>query len=221
MARTEAETADKKRAERGKRYAKKFYLSDGLALYDALAEAQRTGHPYQTLLDSPPASLRVAHPFDWTRKPFALPVEPRVAFKVPVLYLRTILLEMVFQGNGVLEWEQLRKSCRLLADPDRLTRIAEGQVGSVARQWRQQFCDRLPVDELFDTLSGFCHDRTLRVVPRDGVRMIELLNEKQYEHFPHVRCDARLALAAAATLPPEPVMAEEQQFSSLEAILLS
>ena len=40
MARTEAETADKKRAERGKRYAKKFYLSDGLALYDALAVAQ-------------------------------------------------------------------------------------------------------------------------------------------------------------------------------------
>lgn len=40
MARTEAETAAKKRAERGKRYAKKFYLSDGLALYDALAVAQ-------------------------------------------------------------------------------------------------------------------------------------------------------------------------------------
>jgi hypothetical protein len=40
VARTEAETAAKKRAERGKRYAKKFYLADGLALYDALAIAQ-------------------------------------------------------------------------------------------------------------------------------------------------------------------------------------
>src|SRR5271169_4613 len=40
MAKTEAEILAKKRAERGKRYSKKFYLADGLALYDALAEAQ-------------------------------------------------------------------------------------------------------------------------------------------------------------------------------------
>lgn len=36
----EAKTAAKKRAERNKRYAAKFYLADGCALYDALAVAQ-------------------------------------------------------------------------------------------------------------------------------------------------------------------------------------
>ena len=32
-----------------------------LEIYDALAEATRTGKPYQTLLDPPPADPRVAH----------------------------------------------------------------------------------------------------------------------------------------------------------------
>ena len=33
-----------------------------LEIYDALSEATRTGHPYQTRLDPPPADPRVAHP---------------------------------------------------------------------------------------------------------------------------------------------------------------
>ncbi|HEU4410065.1 MAG TPA: hypothetical protein VFS43_32725 [Polyangiaceae bacterium] len=34
----------------------------GLEAYDAMAEAARTGRPYPTRLDPPPADLRVAHP---------------------------------------------------------------------------------------------------------------------------------------------------------------
>ncbi len=33
-----------------------------LEIYDAMAEAIRTGRPYQTRLDPPPADLRAAHP---------------------------------------------------------------------------------------------------------------------------------------------------------------
>ena len=33
-----------------------------LEIYDAMAEAMKTGQPYQTLLDPPPADPRVAHP---------------------------------------------------------------------------------------------------------------------------------------------------------------
>ncbi len=33
-----------------------------LAIYDALAESMRTGQPYQTRLDPPPADLRCCHP---------------------------------------------------------------------------------------------------------------------------------------------------------------
>lgn len=33
-----------------------------LECYDAMAEAMKTGHPYQTILDPPPADPRVAHP---------------------------------------------------------------------------------------------------------------------------------------------------------------
>ncbi|MCC6652815.1 MAG: hypothetical protein IT348_16805, partial [Candidatus Eisenbacteria bacterium] len=33
-----------------------------LEIYDAMAEAARTGKPYQTRLDPPPGDQRVAHP---------------------------------------------------------------------------------------------------------------------------------------------------------------
>ena len=33
-----------------------------LEIYDAMAHAMKTGEPYQTLLDPPPAAPRVAHP---------------------------------------------------------------------------------------------------------------------------------------------------------------
>ena len=33
-----------------------------LEIYDAMQQAIETGQPYQTLLDPPPADLRVAHP---------------------------------------------------------------------------------------------------------------------------------------------------------------
>lgn len=44
-----------------------------LEIYDAMAEAMRSGIPYQTRLDPPPADPRVAHPEStrpaWARKP--------------------------------------------------------------------------------------------------------------------------------------------------------
>jgi hypothetical protein len=46
-----------------------------LEIYDVMAEAQRTGTPYQTRLDPPPADPRVAHPP--IEQPVALP-SPRV-----------------------------------------------------------------------------------------------------------------------------------------------
>jgi hypothetical protein len=39
-----------------------------LEIYDAMAEAARTGRPYATRLDPPPADPRIAHPQDPTRK---------------------------------------------------------------------------------------------------------------------------------------------------------
>jgi hypothetical protein len=38
-----------------------FAWLNTLEIYDAMAEAERTGVPYQTRLDPPPADPRVAH----------------------------------------------------------------------------------------------------------------------------------------------------------------
>jgi hypothetical protein len=48
----------KDEAEHGEYRTKRVILE----LYDRMAEASRTGAPYQTMLDPPPADPRVAHP---------------------------------------------------------------------------------------------------------------------------------------------------------------
>jgi hypothetical protein len=187
-----------------------------LAIYDAMQTATATGVAYQTLLDPPPANIRAAHPFDWSKKPLALPDEPRVAIEPVANYAPAVMLELVYLNNGVIEWELLRKAWRLLADPDRLARLGEKQAESVARAWRKHFRDKLQRGDLIDTLSGFCHAGTLDIGSRDGVRVVRLLNENEYKHLPHVSCDARLALAVAATLPPEVDATEDKRVSALE-----
>lgn len=175
-----------------------------LEIYDEMAEAIRTGKPYQTRLDPPPASIRVAHPFDWTRQPFQVPAEPRVPFQPANNYAPTVMLELVYLSNGRLPWQQLRKAWSLLSNPNELAKNGEPMFGSEVRNWRREFNDSVAPDDLIDTLSGFCHSGTLALPNRDGAKIVEFRNEEDYVYFPHVRCDARLALAVAAELPDEP-----------------
>jgi hypothetical protein len=187
-----------------------------LRIYDALSEAQRTGTPYQTVLAPAPAHIRVAHPFDWTQKPFTIPEEPRVAIRPVENYAPAVLLELVVQCNGKLSWDRLRKAWRLLSDPDGLAKRAELQFGFEARKWKQVFNDRLALNDLVDTLSGFCHAGTLWFGERDGIRVVEMLNQEEYVYLPHLRCDARLALAVGEDLSPEPELSATH-ISALEA----
>jgi hypothetical protein len=61
-----------------------------LAVYDALAEAGRTGKPYRTLLDPPPADPRVAHPAKkMAPPPSRRDLQRRQAVAYIVLLLRT------------------------------------------------------------------------------------------------------------------------------------
>lgn len=70
-----------------------------LEIYDDMAEAQRTGQPYQTRLNPPPADLRVAHPWDpafgeppepgqeWVEVEYTLATEPPAAVaEAPATY---------------------------------------------------------------------------------------------------------------------------------------
>jgi hypothetical protein len=190
-----------------------------LEIYDALGEAAQSGKAYQTLLKPPPGSIRAAHPFDWTKCPLVFPQEPRVPFSVAANYAPAVMLEMVYQNNGALEWELLRKGWRLLSEPERLARMSQKQFGNVANQWKRRYCDNLAKDDLIDTLSGFCHQGTLQLVRRKGVRVVEILDEQEYKFLPDVRCDARLAMAIAATLPPETEISEESELLDLDKFL--
>jgi hypothetical protein len=188
-----------------------------LAIYDAMTEAIHTGHPYQTRLAPSPASIRVAHGFNWERNSLVIPEEPRAPFQVAANYAPTVMLEMLWQHNGTIPWETMRHAWDLLSDPDSLAKKGQAKFGVLATKWRKRYCDQLARNDLIDTLSGFCHEGTLSMRQINGERVVELYKEERYAFFADVRCDARIALAVAATLPQEHEECLDARFADLVA----
>lgn len=183
-----------------------------LELYDALAEATRTATHYQTRLDPPPAALAVTHPWRWEDKPLVLPSEPRVPLPERWQYVVSVMIELVWQADGKLTWPILREATDLLADRLRLSRVAKNDLGAVTDKWLALKGDVFDLTQRWDQLSGLCFAGKLRVVRRNGELVVELLSVEGHRSFPHVRFDARLALAAARSLPdatPTPVILAE------------
>jgi hypothetical protein len=186
-----------------------------LALYDQLTESQRTGQSFTSLLCPAPATLAAAHRWSWRDLPLVLPKEPRVAFGNANLYAQTVLLELLWQSGGELPFPRLRQAARLLAHHHRreLASRAEAIFGNAVRHWEKDAADFFPEDLLRSTLEGYYQTGTLRARMDAEHYVIELVESAHYQHFAHVRVDARLALAVAAALPPdeEPATPEESR----------
>lgn len=172
-----------------------------LEIYDALAESTRTSTPYQTRLDPPPASLAVTHPWRWEDQPLELPSEPRVPFAEGWQYVVSVMIELVWQADGKLPWPILRTATELLADRPHLSRVTKKDLGSVVANWLKLNGDVFDLTHRWDQLSGLCFAGKLRIVRRNGELVVELLSVDGHQSFPHVRFDARLALAVARSLP--------------------
>ncbi|ODA29726.1 Eco57I restriction-modification methylase domain-containing protein [Planctopirus hydrillae] len=92
-----------------------------LKIYDAMQTAIRTGIPYQTLLDPPPADPRVAHPD--RRNAISTPSRKRLAQGERILLLK-LLLE---QSTNALDRDRLERGIVLALTKTAHERIANNQ----------------------------------------------------------------------------------------------
>jgi len=184
-----------------------------LEIYDALAVAMQTGKAYQTRLNPAPASLAVAHPWDWQTKPLELPAVLRVPLPESWQYVVNVMVELLWQAGGSLPWRGLRTATDLLSDRQRFARLGELHVGQIALDWLALNGDSFDATHRWDQLSGFCHQGTMRVVRRNDELIVELMSADGHVLFPHVRFDARLAITVVRLQPvaaPTPAEAKEE-----------
>jgi hypothetical protein len=99
--------------------------------------------------------------------------------------------------------------------------VAKNDLGAVTGNWLALKGDVFDLTQRWDQLSGLCFAGKLRVVQRNGELVVELLSVEGHRSFPHVRFDARLALAAARSLPhatsTPAVLAETKRIEELVA----
>ena len=200
-----------------------------LEIYDAMAESTRTGSPYQTRLNPPPADPRCCHPPKqavipaptWMDRPLVLPTSRRVIL-TPDRYRATVVPHLLYQTGGRISFDRFRKAYWLLTEPKTLERYASDTVGEIARKWSRTFGETLQKDMFIPHLKGAV-GRQLHFVQKDGERWLELRDPKVADDE-HVICDARLAILVADIWPlTEPITplapAEEITIQELEAVL--
>jgi len=200
-----------------------------LELYDALAEAQRTGKPFVSSLNPPPADARCCHPPKqlpipvpiWMDRELVLPTSRRVVL-TPDRYRAAVVPHLLYQSGGSVSFDRFRKAYWLLTEPKMLERYATNAVGEIARKWSRSFSDTLQKDMFIEHLKGAV-GRQLHFIHKDGERWLELRDPKVADDE-HVIFDARLALLVADIWPvAEPIAplapAEEIAIKQLEAVL--
>jgi hypothetical protein len=107
-----------------------------LEVYDAMAEAIRTGKPYQTRLDPPPADPRMAHRAKVTVGVLRTPrVRPKIAaIEADARFLWACL----YASGGTVRTRDLARAYSLRSHPTELARLSPDTVGAEAREWAKR-----------------------------------------------------------------------------------
>jgi hypothetical protein len=105
-----------------------------LEVYDAMAEAARSGHAYETRLTPGPADLLVAHSPRSTVP--AVPQMPSIRPSLPPIQDGAILIWAILHaGGGAIRRSDLARAFALRSRPELLTRLAPVAVKAVATEW--------------------------------------------------------------------------------------
>lgn len=108
-----------------------------LEIYDAMAEAIRTGRPYQTRLDPPPADPRVAHPAKIRAIALKVP-RARPEFAVGAEADARFLWACLYESGGTVRTRDLARAYSLRSHPAELARLAPATVGTEASVWAKR-----------------------------------------------------------------------------------
>jgi hypothetical protein len=192
-----------------------------LRIYDALAEAQRTGQPYQTLLSPPPADPAVAHPPRAVMLKPELPTGARQPAPNPQIYLMQLTILLLHQNRGTLALDRMMDACALLSLPDTLVKHAAIEVGDLAKRWQSRFREKIQADLFLPMLRDLV-DRGVVRLKRDGTgTSVVLTDASAVPSNLEVAFDASLALDVvnSLTLPELDALPEVVAGDELEALL--
>jgi len=191
-----------------------------LQIYDALNESMASGVAYQTSLHPLPATLAAGHPWSWRGMSMDLPEEHRSPLPQAYQYVVSVMIEMVMQAGGVLSWTKLKTATDLLTDREKLAKVAKPILGEVTDEWLKLAADSFDATLRFDQLSGLCFAGRMAVTELDDELVVELLTLDKHVHFPHVRFDARIALALAETqMLEQPISIPVEERRKLSALI--
>jgi hypothetical protein len=135
-------------------------LREVLEVYDAFVEAARTGRSYQTSLDPPPASARVAH----ASRPTTLPTMPNVVPQLAAAEDAAIVIwALLHAAGGTLTRTDLARSFALRARPDLLRQFAPVSL-TQAGEWVTKVAGR-------SVAQGILAATLRTLADRDGVTL--------------------------------------------------
>jgi hypothetical protein len=182
-----------------------------LEIYDEMAKAMATGHPYQTRLNPPAADARVAHPSRVQPWPLVLPSTVRYPQPDVGVYMMRVILSMLQESSGSIDVERLMNACELLAMPDRLETYGSKIEPNLAHQWRTSFNDQFTPDLFLPKIDDLVQRGEIRLT-REGTRFkVARIGTAVLPADAHIDFDARFALRVNDSIP----QAEKDAFTPL------
>jgi len=188
-----------------------------LEIYAALAEAQRTGQPYQTRLNPAPADSRVAHP-----PRFA--VKERINYDLPADYILQLVFALLRRSGGRCDVILLARAYALLAEKQNLGRLADIKMGSEARKWIEACTQKLDEDWFLPTLRQMESRGMVRFRVEGEEVIVASVDAKGPPANPTVESDADvlaqvLELATDVPLPSMPKLLPDRPTALFKATL--
>ncbi len=166
-----------------------------LEIYDAMANAARTGTPYQSLLDPPPADPRVAHE---PRVP-EVPAVPIIVPSLPQDQEAAILIWALLRAHGgAIPRGDLARAFALRARPDLLVRLAPGKLNPTVQEWVSKVGQRSAAPGLLAAALRTLSERNGVTLTTDSASrsiVVVAASTPLDDHIdPWFRFEARLAL---------------------------
>ncbi|HEX8393641.1 MAG TPA: N-6 DNA methylase [Longimicrobium sp.] len=185
-----------------------------LEIYDEMAQAARTGTPYATRLDPPPADPRVAH-LEATRATGAAQVSTATPFvpEMPSFIdpdpadALIVVLALLHASGGSLMQQELARAFALWSKPALLVNLAPEELAAKGKDWSERVMQRsIAPGTLAEALKELVDRQVLRRTLDDASHVV--VNTTDYtpgesEVDAWFRFEARLVLGVLAAVAPE------------------
>ncbi len=192
-----------------------------LEIYDALAEASRTGQPYATRLDPPPADPRVAHPARSSEIPTMPSVIPPLA---PGEDAAIIIFALLHANGDTIPRTDLARAFVLRARPALLAQFAPTALAQIVHDWVSKVGQRTVAPGLFASVLGALSDRSgVKLTTDASSRSVVSLGPNTPSDDlidPFLRFEARLALHVLRSQPGHTLETIDAEFTGEDRALL-